>query len=76
MNSKEIHFAGRAGKSDRAADHLCEARRALTVVPEGVYRGTAFVPASQRIHDFTVAVELRDPLRIERAAAWQSPGEI
>lgn len=76
LHMRAAVVAGRAGKPDRAADHLREARRASTVVPEGVYRGTAFGPASLRIHELAVAVELRDPLGIERAAAWQPPNSL
>ncbi|WNV90249.1 helix-turn-helix transcriptional regulator [Umezawaea sp. Da 62-37] len=76
LHMRAAVVAGRAGKPDRAADHLREARRAATVVPEGIYQGTAFGPASLRIHELAVAVELRDPLGIERAAAWQPPAEL
>lgn len=76
LHMRAAVVAGRAGKPDRAADHLREARRAATVVPEGVYQGTAFGPASLRIHELAVAVELRDPLGIERAAAWQPPSGL
>ncbi|WP_052168771.1 helix-turn-helix domain-containing protein [Actinoalloteichus spitiensis] len=68
--------AGRAGKPDRAADHLREARRAAATVPEGVYHGTAFGQDSLRIHELAVAVELRDPVGIERAAAWHPPENL
>lgn len=63
----------RAGRADRAAEHLREARRAAAGVPEGNYLGTAFGFASLRIHELSVATELRDPLGIERAAAWAPP---
>jgi transcriptional regulator with XRE-family HTH domain len=68
--------AGRGGKPDLAADHLREARHAAAAVPEGIYQGTAFGPASLRIHELAVAVELRDPLGIKRAASWQPPREL
>lgn len=76
LHMRAAVVAGRAGKPDRAAEHLREARRAATAVPEGVYQGTAFGPASLRIHELAVAVELRDPLGIERAAAWQPPDTL
>ncbi|EWC64503.1 putative transcriptional regulator [Actinokineospora spheciospongiae] len=76
LHMRAAVVAGRAGKPGRAAEHLREARRAATVVPEGIYQGTAFGPASLRIHELAVAVELRDPLGIERAAAWQPPAEL
>ncbi|MDT8915122.1 helix-turn-helix domain-containing protein [Amycolatopsis sp. PS_44_ISF1] len=76
LHMRAAVVAARAGKPDRAADHLREARRAAAVVPEGVYHGTVFGPASLRIHDLAVAVESRDPAGIERAAAWQPPDEL
>jgi hypothetical protein len=46
-------------------------------VPEGVYFGTAFGPASVRIHELAVAVELGDsPAAVERAAAWHPPDHL
>lgn len=68
--------AARAGTADRAAEHLDEARHASQAVPEGIYHGTAFGPASLRIHELAVAVELRDLRGIERAAAWRPPLEL
>jgi transcriptional regulator with XRE-family HTH domain len=76
LHMRAAVVAGRAGRPDRAADHLREARSATTAVPEGVYHGTAFGPASLRIHELAVAVELRDPLGIERAAVWHPPDEL
>ncbi|AXB46069.1 MULTISPECIES: helix-turn-helix domain-containing protein [Pseudonocardiaceae] len=76
LHMRAAVVAGRAGKADLAADHLREARRAAGSVPEGIYVGTAFGPASLRIHELAVAVELRDPLGIERAASWRPPDEL
>ncbi|GAB3453801.1 hypothetical protein GCM10027436_54930 [Actinophytocola sediminis] len=76
LHMRAAVVAGRSGRPDRAADHLREARRAASVVPEGIYQGTAFGPASLRIHEHAVAVELRDPVGVERAAAWQPPAEL
>ncbi|MCT2587569.1 helix-turn-helix domain-containing protein [Actinophytocola gossypii] len=76
LHMRAAVVAGRANKADRAADHLREARSPARVVPEGVYRGTAFGPASLRIHELAVAVELRDPMGIERAAAWRPPENL
>ncbi|GAA4238986.1 hypothetical protein GCM10022254_57220 [Actinomadura meridiana] len=41
-------------------DHIKEARRLAQEVPEGVYHGTAFGPASLHVHEVSVAVELGD----------------
>ena len=76
LHMRAAVVAGRAGKADVAADHLREARRAAARVPEGIYVATAFGPASLRIHELAVAVELRDPLGIERAASWHPPDEL
>lgn len=77
LHMRAAVVAGRAGKPDTAWDHLAEARRAGRRVPEGVYFGTAFGPASVRIHDLAVAVELGDsPAAVERAAAWHPPATL
>lgn len=76
LHMRAAVVAGRAGKADLAADHLREAGRAAGNVPEGIYVGTAFGPASLRIHELAVAVELRDPLGIERAASWHPPAGL
>ncbi|MFC0105544.1 hypothetical protein [Kibdelosporangium aridum] len=73
LHMRAAVVSGRAGKGERAAAHLAEARRAAADVPEGVYHGTAFGPSSLRIHELAVAVELRDPRGIERARSWQPP---
>ncbi|MGH3614208.1 MAG: hypothetical protein ACRDRK_16770 [Pseudonocardia sp.] len=41
-----------------------------------VYRGTAFGPASLRIHELAVAAELHDPAGVERAAQWYPPERL
>ncbi|APU21290.1 helix-turn-helix domain-containing protein [Actinoalloteichus sp. GBA129-24] len=76
LHMRAAVVAGRAGKADVATEHLREASRAAVGVPEGIYLGTAFGPASLRIHELAVAVELRDPLGIERAASWHPPDEL
>jgi transcriptional regulator with XRE-family HTH domain len=77
LHMRAAVVAGRAGKRDSAWDHLDEARRVAWKVPEGVYFGTAFGPASVRIHELAVAVELGDsPAAVERAAAWHPPADL
>lgn len=69
--------AGRAGRHDRAWDHLGEAHRAARYAPDGIYFGTAFGPASVRIHELATAVELADsPAAVERAVAWKPPDSL
>jgi transcriptional regulator with XRE-family HTH domain len=77
LHMRAAVVAGRAGKPGSAWDHLNEARRAARDVPEGVYLGTAFGPASVRIHELAVAVELGDsPAAVERAASWHPPATL
>jgi len=76
LHMRAAVVAARAGIADRAIEHLHEARQAAQTVPEGTYYGTAFGPASLRIHELSVAAELHDPIGIERAAAWQPPQEL
>lgn len=76
LHMRAAVVAARAGTVDRAAEHLNEARHVGQVVPEGIYHGTAFGPASLRIHELAVAVELRDVRGIERAAGWRPPLEL
>lgn len=77
LHMRAAVVAGRAGDSGAAWDHLNEARRAAASAPEGVYLGTAFGPASVRIHELAVAVELRDsPATVERAARWRPPRQL
>jgi hypothetical protein len=66
----------RAGRADTAAEHLIEARQAAAKVPEAVYRGTAFGPASLRIHELAVAAELHEPAGVEHAAHWHPPHQL
>jgi hypothetical protein len=57
-----------------AGDHLAEARRFARRVPEGVYCGTAFGPASVHIHHVTLSVDLGDADAALRAAlGWAPP---
>lgn len=67
-------MAGRAGLAELASAHLREAAAAASRVPDGVYDGTAFGPASTRIHQVAVAVELGDgPAALRHAAGWEPP---
>lgn len=64
-------------RADLAQSHLDEAWRAARRCPEGVYLGTAFGPASVRIHELAVAVDLGDnPAAIERASIWHPPADL
>jgi transcriptional regulator with XRE-family HTH domain len=74
LHMRAAVVAARDGQADAAWDHIAEARRAATQVPEGVYHGTAFGPSSVRIHELAVAVELGDNTTIlRRATTWHPP---
>ncbi|MFJ7218909.1 helix-turn-helix transcriptional regulator [Amycolatopsis sp. NPDC098790] len=69
--------SARAGKAEEASDHLADAYRAAEGTPEGVYLGTAFGPASVRIHEVAVAQELGDsPTAVQRGTGWHPPREL
>ncbi len=77
LHMRAAVVAARRGKADLAQDHLNEARRSARRVPEAVYLGTAFGPASVRIHELAVAVELGDsPAAVERAALWHPSASL
>jgi transcriptional regulator with XRE-family HTH domain len=60
LHMRAAVMAGRAGRTERAADHLAEARVLAQHTPEGIYAGTAFGPDSVRIHELSFAVSLQD----------------
>jgi transcriptional regulator with XRE-family HTH domain len=69
--------AGRAGMKEQAADHLTEAWSMAQQVKEGVWEGTAFGPASVRIHEVSTAVDLDTPQAALAAAAdWSPPATL
>ncbi|MET8845985.1 helix-turn-helix transcriptional regulator [Amycolatopsis sp. NPDC004625] len=69
--------SARAGKAEEAGEHLADAYRAAECAPEGVYLGTAFGPASVRIHEVAVAQELGDsPTAVQRGSGWHPPREL
>ncbi len=77
LHMRAAVVAARAYDPGDAWAHLAEARRCTQHVPEGIYLGTAFGPASLRIHDLAVAVELGDsPASVQRATVWQPPDDL
>jgi transcriptional regulator with XRE-family HTH domain len=60
LHMRAAVIAGRADRSDRADEHLAEARALADRTPEGIYAGTAFGPDSVRIHELSFAVSLGD----------------
>ncbi len=67
-------LAARAGMPGEAAGRMAEAQAIARQVPDGVYHGTAFGPASIRVHELALAVEAGDVARaVNLAAQWQPP---
>ncbi|MFE1574578.1 helix-turn-helix domain-containing protein [Streptomyces fradiae] len=58
LHMRAAVIAGRAGDVDAADVHLRHAERLADGMREGVYGGTAFGPASVRVHRMSVAVSL------------------
>ncbi|SEF49641.1 Helix-turn-helix [Actinacidiphila yanglinensis] len=79
LHMRAAVIAGRAGRTDRADEHLAEARAMADRAPEGVYSGTAFGPDSVRIHELSHAVSLGDagvPQALAIARKWAPPREM
>lgn len=77
LHMRAAVLAARSGDHGRADDHLSEAVDAAGRVSEGVYRGTAFGPASVRIHQLSLAVDLADTTAALRAAQdWIPPQSV
>jgi transcriptional regulator with XRE-family HTH domain len=74
LSMRAAVLAAHAGMSDEAADRIAEAQAIARVVPDGVYHGTAFGPASVRVHELALAVETGDVGRaVKLAGQWQPP---
>ena len=76
LHMRAAVVSARAGNREAAIEHVGLTRLAAHRVDEGVYRGTAFGPASLRIHELAVAAELGDPAGVERAATWDPPATL
>ncbi|QKW22058.1 helix-turn-helix transcriptional regulator [Kitasatospora sp. NA04385] len=80
LHMRAAVVAGRAVDAGSARLHLAEAERLVRGVPEQLYDGTAVGPASVRIHQLAVAVELGDSADLGRAVAeaghWVPPRDL
>jgi transcriptional regulator with XRE-family HTH domain len=77
LHMRAAVLAGQAGQVGCARDHLAEAAKTAALVPDGEYHGTAFGPASVRIHEVTLAVDIDDPDNALRTARdWDPPDGI
>ena len=79
LHMRAAVIAGRAANPDAAALHLAEARQLGDQVAEGIYQGTAFGPASVRIHEVSVAVSLggdhvQQALKVGKS--WAPPRDL
>jgi hypothetical protein len=77
LHMRAAVLAARTRRLRVAHEHLTEARQIAQRVPEGVYCGTVFGPASVQIHQITLAVDVGDPdsaLRI--ATDWTPPADL
>lgn len=79
LHMRAAVIAGRAGRQDRADEHLAEARSLAGLTPEGIYQGTAFGPDSVRIHELSFAVSLGDDgvqRALDIAREWAPPRDM
>lgn len=77
LHMRAAVVAGRMRDDGAAQVHLAAARKLADRVHEGVYLGTAFGPASFRVHEVAVAVELGDgPTALTAARTWKPPGDL
>ncbi|MFF8385140.1 helix-turn-helix domain-containing protein [Streptomyces kanasensis] len=79
LHMRAAVVAGRLGDADAAGAHLMHAERLAEGLREGVYEGTAFGPASVRVHRMSVAVGLggdhaADALSLLRG--WSPPRDL
>ncbi|MFI9275157.1 helix-turn-helix domain-containing protein [Kitasatospora sp. NPDC052896] len=80
LHMRAAVVAGRMHDAAMAQLHLAEAGRLAGGVPEGIYHGTAVGPASLRIHDLAVAVELGVTaglrVAVDAAGSWVPPRSL
>ncbi|WP_333771547.1 helix-turn-helix transcriptional regulator [Streptomyces sp. IBSBF 2435] len=79
LHMRAAVIAGRAADADAAAQHMADARRLADDVAEGVYLGTAFGPASVRIHEVSTAVSMGAShihQALEIAQVWAPPRDM
>jgi len=79
LHMRAAVIAGRAGRAERVTEHLDAARMLGDTVPESLYRGTAFGPASVRVHEVSVAVSLGEQhlqRALDIAHEWAPPASL
>lgn len=73
LHMRAAVLAARDRQTERARDHIAQAADAAQRIPEGIYTGTAFGPASVRIHRVSLALDAGQPADALRAAAQWAP---
>jgi hypothetical protein len=77
LHMRAAVLAARAGLRPDAAEHLAEARAVAGRVPDGVYVGTAFGPASVRIHELSTHLGAGDPdAALAAVGDWTPPPDL
>lgn len=77
LHMRAAVLSARAGMPSKAKDHMLEAAHWARGLPDGVYAGTVFGPASVRIHDVALAVDGGDPdSALTIAARWQPQPDL
>ncbi|MEU5973795.1 transcriptional regulator [Streptomyces sp. NPDC047315] len=79
LHMRAAVIAGRTRCAAAARHHLGEARRLAEGLEEGTYGGTAFGPASVRIHEVSVAVSLGGDhiaAALDVARGWLPPDDL
>jgi hypothetical protein len=77
LHMRAAVLAGRAGRRGAVADHLAEARTVAGRVREGIYGGTAFGPASVRIHELSAYLGAGDPdSALAAVGDWRPPPDL
>lgn len=74
LRMRSAVLAAHAGMVTEAADRLAEAHAAAQQLPDGIYHGTAFGPASVRVHELALAVESHDiGHTVKLSSQWEPP---
>jgi transcriptional regulator with XRE-family HTH domain len=77
LHMRAAVLAARGGDLEAAAGHINEAAAAARHVPEAIYRGTAFGPASVRIHHLSLSVDSHDIRAALRSGdRWSPPATV
>ncbi|WP_051022444.1 hypothetical protein [Nocardia pneumoniae] len=77
LHMRAAVVAAKEYRPDAARAHFDEAAKIAVGVPESLYFGTAFGPASVRIHQVSLGVEMGDAgAALAAASDWAPPGQV